>query len=108
MSSALRIPEEFDEDRVSARALALLIIVALIFAIRGDDPSSVGKVSFTAIAAGIGALLSLGLNIASKYWNMNIRDQILISAYGSTICVMLLFLFFSDLLFNSNWYRNNQ
>ncbi len=82
--------EASHEDRTSAGTLALFVIVGLTFAVRGEGSSDTSK--FSALASGIAAALSIGLNVISKQLRVEVRDQIVISAYVSTITVMLLFI----------------
>jgi len=91
------------EDIVSVRAFALVLIVALTFAVRGDPLG--GTVSYTVLASAVAVALSFGLAVLSKATKLNVREPVLVSAYASTILVMLGFLVmrsFDDL----NWYTD--
>ena len=80
------------EDQTSVRAFALFIIVALTFAIRAD--ASTGTYAgYAAMASAIAVVMSVTLNTLSEQFNVQIREQLLISAYASTICVMFLYIF---------------
>jgi hypothetical protein len=82
------------DDGVSARAFALLLIVALVFAIRGEPSSgaaagdTVKGVTLTGLAAGLAVLLSVLLNLASKGLGVTVGERVILSAYASTILVM--------------------
>ena len=92
-------------DTASVRGFALLLIVALTFAVRGDMAGS--KVSFAVLAAAVAALLSIGLSFISRAMNVTVREPALISAYASTILVMLGFLFVRAFFTGFNWYEGN-
>jgi hypothetical protein len=91
------------EDVVGARAFALVVIVALTFAVRGEPLG--GKISYTVLASALAAALSFGLNLLSKTTQVNVREPALVSAYSSTILVMLGFLAIRPLQ-GINWYSN--
>ena len=97
-------------EGASARSFALILIVGLAFAVRADiDPSSqLHAYSGAAIAAAIGGILTVILNLASNYFaqlhDLDVRERWLISAYTSTILVMLLFVFFDTVLTGYVWY----
>jgi hypothetical protein len=91
------------EDVVGARAFALVVIVALTFAVRGEPLG--GTVSYTVLASALAAALSVGLNLLSKTTQVNVREPALVSAYSSTILVMLGFLAIKPLQ-GINWYSN--
>jgi hypothetical protein len=76
------------DDGASARAFALIIIAALTFAVRGDDPSEEARAT---LAGGTAIALTIILNLISRAFRVSLRDQIVISAYASTIVVMFLF-----------------
>src|SRR5712691_1645479 len=90
------------EDIVSVRAFALVAIVALTFAVRGDPLG--GTVSYTVLASAVAAAFSFGLNLLSKTTKVNVREPALVSAYASTILVMLGFLAIRPLE-SLDWYR---
>ena len=85
------VPGTSREDTISARAFALLLIVTLTFAIRGDISDK--SVSFTALAAALAVVLSLALHLLATTMNVTIREPAIISAYTSTILIMVGFLF---------------
>jgi hypothetical protein len=90
------------QDVVSVRAFALVVIVALTFAVRGDPLG--GKVSYTVLASAVAAALSIGLNLLAKTTRVAVRQPVLVSAYASTILVMLAFLL-ARTLDGINWYN---
>lgn len=100
-------PSETADDRISSRAFALLLIAALTFAVRGDLGAAPAKVSFAALAAGLAAILSIALNIASKTFQVTVTDRTLIKAYTSIIVVMVLYVVFQTVFegLGFNWYR---
>jgi hypothetical protein len=89
------------EDIVSTRAFALLVIVALTFAVRGEPLG--GTISYSVLASAVAAALSFGLNALSKITKVTVREPALVSAYASTILVMLGFLVMRSLE-GLNWY----
>jgi hypothetical protein len=89
------------EDVVSVRAFALVVIVFLTFAVRGDPLG--GTVSYTVLASAVAAALSFGLNLLSKTTQVTVREPALVSAYASTILVMLGFLVMRSFE-GMNWY----
>ena len=101
-------PDEFADSERGRRCgqctrTSLLIIVALTFAVRGDVGS---KIPFTVLAAAVAAALSIVLNLLAKTMNVTIREPALISAYTSTILVMLCFIFVRAFFFGTNWYED--
>lgn len=98
------------QEGVSARGFALLVIVALSFSVRADIDSSsqLNAYSSALIAGAIGALLSVVLNFASGHFsnlkNLEIRERWLISAYASTIMVMIFFVLYDTILTGYVWY----
>lgn len=90
------------EEAVSVRAFALLLIVTLTFAIRGDADV---KVSFTALVGALAALLSFGLSVLSRSARVDVREAVLISAYASIVLVMVGFLFSRSVFTGVNWYE---
>ena len=97
-------PTETDDDRTSTRAFALLLIVALTFAVRGDVGHSG---SFAPLSAALAAFLSVILNIFSKAFAVTVRDPALIKSYTSVVVVMVLYVVFQTLLGDANpsWYQ---
>lgn len=89
------------DDGISARALALFLIAALTFAVRGDIDVTNKKEFFTAFAAGIAAALSAVLNFFARRFDVAVGEKMIISAYASTIIVMVLFVVFQQILFSS-------
>jgi hypothetical protein len=92
------------EDGVSARALALIVIVALTFAIRGEADSTANGAMFTLLAGGLAAAISVAMNHVSSVLGSTNRDHLLISTYASTILVMLIVLACQTFLIDVNWY----
>ncbi len=84
--------EAAKDDRTSATALALFVIVALSYAVRGAGNSD--ATAITTIASGVALALSVGLNILSKQFRIDVSEQIVISAYVSVIIVMLSYIVF--------------
>jgi hypothetical protein len=78
------------DDGVSARAFALVLIVALAFAVRGDPVAATGT-TFTALAGGLAVVMSFILNFASRTLGVNASERLILSAYVSTILVMFSF-----------------
>jgi hypothetical protein len=78
------------DDGVSARAFALLLIVVLVFAIRGEPSSgdAAKGATLTGLAAGLAVLLSVLLNMLSKAFGVTVGERVILSAYASTILVM--------------------
>jgi hypothetical protein len=101
LDTAVRIPAE---DQSSVRAFALFLIVALTFAIRAD-PSGGNYAAVTAMAAGVAAFLSAVLNTVSDQFKLRIREQVIISAYASTISVMFLYIFVDNYFSGIFWYE---
>lgn len=95
-------PDGTQKDTVSARAFAVLLIVWLTFAVRGDLANT--KVSITVLAAAAAAALSFCLNLLSRTINVTVREPVLISAYASTILVMLGFPLVRATLDDTNLY----
>jgi hypothetical protein len=89
------------EDVISVRAFALVVIVALTFAVRGDPLG--GTVPYTVLASAVAAALSFGLNLLSRTTQVTVREPALVSAYASTILVMLGFLVMRSFE-GINWY----
>jgi hypothetical protein len=89
------------DDGISARALALFLIAALTFAVRGETGGSNNKELFTAFAGGIAAILSAVLNFLARRFDIAVGEKMIISAYASTIVVMVLFVIFQQFLFLS-------
>ena len=78
------------DDGVSARAFALLLIAALAFAVRGEAGGPMAaQATFTAMAAGLAIVLSAVLNVASKALGVTVRERVILSAYASTILIMI-------------------
>jgi hypothetical protein len=100
------IASETPDDRTSSRAFALLIIVALTFAVRGDVGTAQIKVSYATLAAALAAVLSVLLNFLSKI-KITITDREIISAYSSIIVTMILYVTFQTVFegLGFNWYR---
>jgi magnesium-transporting ATPase (P-type) len=98
------------DDGVSARALALAVIVGLTFAVRGE-PLGSNRAAFTAMVGVLAAISSFGLSTAiqhfnlQKKFNVKSRDRWLISAYVSLIGVMFLFVFLQTFLTGFDWYQ---
>jgi hypothetical protein len=80
------------DDRASARAFALFLIVALTFAVRADV-SNATQAQYTALASALAVVLSIGLRTLSQSFHVRVREPLLISAYTSTIIVLFLYLF---------------
>ena len=99
-----KTPSGAQQDGVSARAFALLLIVALTFAVRGE-PTGDKTASFTALAAALGAALSFGLNFLAKNTGLKVREPALIGAYASTILVMLGYLLIISFFTGVNWFE---
>jgi hypothetical protein len=76
------------DDGASARGFALLVIAALTFAVRSDEASEQMRAAF---AGGAAIVLTIVLSLVSRAFRISIREQIVISAYASTIVVMFLF-----------------
>ena len=98
------VPGTSREDTISARAFALLLIVTLTFAIRGDISDK--SVSFTALAAALAVVLSLALHLLATTMNVTIREPAIISAYTSTILIMVGFLFVRAFFVYQNWFND--
>jgi hypothetical protein len=92
------------EETISARAFALLVIVTLTFAIRGDISDK--NVSFTALAAAVAVALSFALHILATTMKVTVREPAIISAYASTILVMVGFLFVKATCVDANWFND--
>jgi hypothetical protein len=75
-------------DGASARAFALLIIAVLTFAVRGSDGDEGSR---AALAGGAAIILTLILNLISL--RFAVTENMVISAYASTIIVMFLYIF---------------
>jgi hypothetical protein len=88
------------EDGVKARALALFLIAALTFAVRSEDAGDHHTAVFTAFAGGIAIILSVVLNLISRWFKIPVREQLVMSAYVSTIIVMLFFVIVEIVLVN--------
>src|SRR5260370_39908719 len=78
------------EDIVSVRAFALVAIVALTFAVRGDPLG--GTVSYTVLASAVAGALLFGLNFLVKNYKGNRPGPALVFAYAFTNVVFLGFL----------------
>jgi hypothetical protein len=85
-----------EDDGVSARAFALIIIAALIFAARGVENHDE---AYTAFASGLAIALTIALNLISHALHITVRDKLVVSAYASTIIVMFLFVVIPQVLF---------
>ncbi|HWV40409.1 hypothetical protein [Pseudorhodoplanes sp.] len=94
------------EEGVSARALALIVIVALTFAIRGEADSTTNGAMLTLLAGGLAAAISVVMNQVSSVLGPTNRDHLLISTYASTILVMLIVLVCQTFLIDLNWYQD--
>jgi hypothetical protein len=96
------------DERVSATIFALLLIFWLTFAIRGTSPNGKDYFSdsnyFATLAGAFSVALSVILNVLSKSFHIDVRENTIISAYTSTIWVMLLFIFVQMLPMGSSWF----
>jgi hypothetical protein len=78
------------DDQASARTFALFLIVALTYVVRVDEKVE-SYAGFTAIAGGIALIMSVALSTLSEQFHVRIRERMVISAYASTIFVMIFF-----------------
>jgi len=98
-------------DRDAARALALLLIVVLSFAVRSiDDVTSVpGHASATTVTLLAGACaggLSWVIDLLSRAISQKMREYTVISGYAATLLIMLLYVFFDQVFHDSFvWYH---
>ena len=89
------------DDGVSARAFALILIVALAFAVRGDRQATAGA-TFTALAGGLAVIMSFLLNMFGRTFRVTLSERMILSAYMSTILVMIFF-FLLEISSRGNW-----
>jgi len=103
------------DDGVSARAFALFLIAALVFAVRGESPDQILSSSgaqhglhttFTAIAGGFAIVMSTLLNLANRAFEQKINEPIILSAYASTILVLFSYVVIDVLFTNADWYND--
>src|ERR1041384_8070852 len=89
------------DDGVSARAFALILIVALAFAVRGESQATAGA-TFTVLAGGLAVIMSFLLNLFGRTFRVTVSERMILSAYMSTILVMILF-FLLEIFSRGNW-----
>src|SRR5205085_146705 len=82
-------------------ALALILIVALAFAVRGDRQATAGA-TFTALAGGLAVIMSVLLNMFGRTFRVTLSERMILSAYVSTIMVMIFF-FLLEISSRRNW-----
>lgn len=101
LDKAVAIPAD---EQPSVRAFALFLIVALTFSIRADSSGGT-YAAVTAMAATVAAVLSAVLSTMSDQFNFRVREQLLISAYASTILVMFLYIVVDNYFLGMSWYE---
>jgi hypothetical protein len=84
----LKVQTFTKDDGASARGFALIVIAALTFAVRSDEVSEQMRAAF---AGGAAIALTFILSLISRAFRISIREQLIVSAYASTIVVMFLF-----------------
>jgi hypothetical protein len=103
------------DDGVSARAFALFLIAALVFAVRGESPDQILSPSgaqhtlhttFTAIAGGFAIVMSMLLNVANYAFKGKINEPTVLSAYASTILVLFFYIVIDVLFTDAGWYND--
>lgn len=88
------------DDGASARILALGLIAALAFAVRGETRPP----DFAALVACLAIVLSTALNTVTRLIGVTLRDQIVLSGYTSTILVMIGYLLIDKAIDSQDWY----